>query len=80
MIVYGLGVTEHQTGTENAMAIANLALVCGQIGRPATGIMALRGQNNVQGASDLGPLPATLPGYQSVTDPVSRENLKRPGE
>ncbi|RPH40563.1 MAG: formate dehydrogenase subunit alpha, partial [Desulfobulbaceae bacterium] len=51
MIVYGLGVTEHQTGTENAMAIANLALVCGQIGRPSTGIMALRGQNNVQGAS-----------------------------
>jgi formate dehydrogenase alpha subunit len=68
MIVYGLGVTEHQTGTENAMAISNLAILCGHIGRPSTGIMALRGQNNVQGASDLGPLPATLPGYQSVTD------------
>jgi formate dehydrogenase major subunit/formate dehydrogenase alpha subunit len=68
MIVYGLGVTEHQTGTENAMAIANLALVCGHLGRPSTGIMALRGQNNVQGASDLGPLPATLPGYQPVSD------------
>jgi len=77
MIVYGLGVTEHQTGTENAMAIANLALVCGHIGRPATGIMALRGQNNVQGASDLGPLPATLPGYQSVTDPQCREKFKK---
>ena len=77
MIVYGLGVTEHQTGTENAMAIANLALVCGQIGRPATGIMALRGQNNVQGASDLGPLPATLPGYQSVTDPKCREKFQK---
>jgi len=76
MIVYGLGVTEHRTGTENAMAIANLALVCGQIGRPSTGIMALRGQNNVQGASDLGPLPATLPGYQSVTDPKSREKFE----
>jgi predicted molibdopterin-dependent oxidoreductase YjgC len=72
MIVYGLGVTEHRTGTENAMAIANLALICGHIGRPATGIMALRGQNNVQGASDLGPLPATLPGYQSVADAVLR--------
>jgi formate dehydrogenase alpha subunit len=77
MIVYGLGVTEHQTGTENCMAIANLALVCGQIGRPATGIMALRGQNNVQGASDVGPLPATLPGYQSVTDPKCREKFQK---
>jgi len=77
MIVYGLGVTEHQTGTENCMAIANLALVCGQIGRPATGIMALRGQNNVQGASDVGPLPATLPGYQSVTDPKCRDKFQK---
>jgi len=76
MIVYGLGVTEHRTGTENSMAIANLALVCGQIGRPSTGIMALRGQNNVQGASDLGPLPATLPGYQSVADPKIREKFE----
>jgi formate dehydrogenase alpha subunit len=77
MIVYGLGVTEHRTGTENAMAIANLALVCGHIGRPATGIMALRGQNNVQGASDLGPLPATLPGYQPVGNPASREKFEK---
>jgi formate dehydrogenase alpha subunit len=77
MIVYGLGVTEHQTGTENAMAIANLALVCGHIGRPSTGIMALRGQNNVQGASDLGPLPATLPGYQSVTNPALRAKFEK---
>lgn len=75
MIVYGLGVTEHQTGTENAMAISNLAILCGHIGRPSTGIMALRGQNNVQGASDLGPLPATLPGYQSVKDPKAREKF-----
>ncbi len=77
MIVYGLGVTEHQTGTENAMAIANLALVCGHIGRPSTGIMALRGQNNVQGASDLGPLPATLPGYQPVSNPEVREKFEK---
>ena len=77
MIVYGLGVTEHRTGTENAMAIANLALVCGHLGRPSTGIMALRGQNNVQGASDLGPLPATLPGYQSVKDPKAREKFEK---
>lgn len=77
MIVYGLGVTEHRTGTENAMVIANLALVCGHLGRPSTGIMALRGQNNVQGASDLGPLPATLPGYQSVKDPKAREKFEK---
>ena len=77
MIVYGLGVTEHRTGTENAMAIANLALVCGQIGRPSTGIMALRGQNNVQGASDLGPLPATLPGYQPVADQKVRDKFEK---
>jgi formate dehydrogenase major subunit/formate dehydrogenase alpha subunit len=77
MIVYGLGVTEHQTGTENAMAIANLALVCGHLGRPSTGIMALRGQNNVQGASDLGPLPATLPGYQPVTSPEARAKFEK---
>jgi formate dehydrogenase alpha subunit len=76
MIVYGLGVTEHQTGTENSMAIANLALVCGQIGRTSTGIMALRGQNNVQGASDLGPLPATLPGYQPVTSQAVRDKFE----
>jgi formate dehydrogenase alpha subunit len=77
MIVYGLGITEHQTGTENAMAIANLALVCGHLGRPSTGIMALRGQNNVQGASDLGPLPATLPGYQAVTNQDAREKFEK---
>jgi len=77
MIVYGLGVTEHQTGTENAMAIANLALVCGHIGRPSTGIMALRGQNNVQGASDLGPLPSSFPGYQSMTNAEAREKFEK---
>jgi len=77
MIIYGLGVTEHRTGTENAMAIANLALTCGHIGRPSTGIMALRGQNNVQGASDLGPSPNLLPGYQSVTDPAIRAKFEK---
>ncbi|MCC6347822.1 MAG: molybdopterin-dependent oxidoreductase, partial [Nitrospirales bacterium] len=77
MVVYGLGVTEHRTGTENSMAIANLALVCGQIGRPSTGIMALRGQNNVQGASDLGPLPDTLPGYQPVANDKAREKFEK---
>jgi len=77
MVVYGLGVTEHRTGTENAMAIANLALVCGHIGRPSTGIMALRGQNNVQGASDLGPYPSSLPGYQSILNPDARAKFEK---
>ncbi len=77
MILYGLGVTEHQTGTETAMAVANLALLCGHIGRRATGIMALRGQNNVQGASDMGPAPAAFTGYQSVTDEKIREKFEK---
>ena len=75
MILYGLGVTHHRTGSDNVMALSNLALVCGQIGRPSTGIMPLRGQNNVQGASDLGPVPTALPGYQSVTDEKVREKF-----
>ncbi len=77
MILYGLGVTEHRTGTENAMAIANLALACGHLGRPSTGIMALRGQNNVQGASDMGPSPAVCTGYQYVSKPEVREKFER---
>jgi formate dehydrogenase alpha subunit len=77
MILYGLGVTEHRNGTENAIAIANLALSCGHIGRPSTGIMALRGQNNVQGATDMGPMPATFPGYQSVTNNEVREKFEK---
>lgn len=77
MILYGLGVTEHRTGTENAMSIANFALSCGHIGRPSTGIMALRGQNNVQGASDMGPAPTVFPGYQPVSDPKVREKFEK---
>ncbi|MBV6343105.1 molybdopterin oxidoreductase family protein [Candidatus Magnetobacterium casense] len=77
MILYGLGVTEHRTGTENAMAVANLALTCGHLGRPSTGIMALRGQNNVQGASDMGPSPAVYTGYQYVSKPEVREKFER---
>lgn len=76
MILYGLGVTEHVTGTENAMAMANLCLACGQIGRPSTGIMALRGQNNVQGASDMGPAPNVFAGYQPVADPGIRSKFE----
>jgi predicted molibdopterin-dependent oxidoreductase YjgC len=77
MILYGLGVSEHRTGTEGAIAIANLALVCGQIGRESTGVNTLRGQNNVQGASDLGPLPHKLPGYQDISDDAVREKYEK---
>lgn len=67
-IVYAMGITQHITGTKNVGALANLALLTGQIGREATGVNPLRGQNNVQGACDMGALPNTLPGYQALKD------------
>ena len=67
-IVYSMGVTQHSSGTEQVRAVANLALLTGQIGRPGTGVNPLRGQNNVQGACDLACLPNCLPGYQPLTD------------
>jgi formate dehydrogenase major subunit len=65
-IVYCMGITQHTTGVNNVMNIANLAMLCGQIGRESTGVNPLRGQNNVQGACDMGALPGTYPGYQLV--------------
>lgn len=70
-IYYTLGITEHTTGTANVMSLANLALVTGHIGMENAGINPLRGQNNVQGACDMGALPNTYPGYQPVTDEKS---------
>jgi predicted molibdopterin-dependent oxidoreductase YjgC len=67
-IVYAMGITQHVTGTKNVGALANLALLTGQIGREGTGVNPLRGQNNVQGACDMGALPNVLPGYQSLKD------------
>ena len=67
-IVYAMGITQHISGTKNVAALANLALLTGQIGREATGVNPLRGQNNVQGACDMGALPDILPGYQSLKD------------
>ncbi|MGR5065104.1 formate dehydrogenase subunit alpha [Photobacterium sp. DNB22_13_2] len=64
MILYGMGITQFVSGTTNVMALADLALVCGHIGKPGTGINPLRGQNNVQGACDMGCLPNVYPGYQ----------------
>ncbi len=67
-LLWGLGVTEHRYGSEVARLICNLALMCGKVGRPGSALLPLRGQNNVQGSSDMGALPDTFTGYQSVAD------------
>ena len=67
-IFYSLGITEHSHGTDNVMALSNLALITGNIGKPFTGINPIRGQNNVQGSCDMGCLPNVYPGYQKVED------------
>ena len=71
-IYYGLGVTEHSQGSSSVMAIANLALVTGNLGRDGVGVNPLRGQNNVQGACDMGSFPHELPGYRHVSDNETR--------
>ena len=71
-IYYGLGVTEHSQGTTTVMAIANLAMATGNIGRPGVGVNPLRGQNNVQGACDMGSFPHEFPGYRHVSDAATR--------
>jgi formate dehydrogenase major subunit len=72
LILWGMGISQSVHGTDNARALIALALICGQIGRPGTGLHPLRGQNNVQGASDAGLIPMMLPDYRRVTDPVAR--------
>jgi formate dehydrogenase major subunit len=71
-IYYGLGVTEHSQGSSTVMAIANLAMCTGNIGRPGVGVNPLRGQNNVQGACDMGSFPHELPGYRHISDADTR--------
>jgi len=71
-IYYGLGVTEHSQGSSTVMAIANLAMATGNIGRRGVGVNPLRGQNNVQGACDMGAFPHELSGYRHVSDPAVR--------
>ncbi|HEY8475682.1 MAG TPA: formate dehydrogenase subunit alpha [Chloroflexota bacterium] len=66
-LIWGMGITQHINGTANAHAVINLALVTGQLGKPACGISPLRGQNNVQGCGDAGCIPTNLPGYQHLT-------------
>ncbi|WP_420550546.1 formate dehydrogenase subunit alpha [Litorivicinus lipolyticus] len=75
-IFYGLGVTEHSQGSTMVMGIANLALATGNIGREGVGVNPLRGQNNVQGACDMGSFPHELPGYQHVSDVAARSRFE----
>ena len=76
-ILYGMGITQHSHGTDNVIATANLAMLTGNIGKPSTGVNPLRGQNNVQGACDMGALPNVYPGYQSVADRTIKEKFER---
>ena len=75
-ILYAMGITQHTHGTDNVLATANLAMLTGNIGKPSTGVNALRGHNNVQGACDMGALPNVYTGYQPVDDPRVREKFE----
>ena len=75
-LLYAMGITQHSHGTDNVMATANLAMLTGNIGKPSSGVNPLRGQNNVQGACDMGALPNVYPGYQSVATPAIREKFE----
>jgi formate dehydrogenase alpha subunit len=75
-ILYAMGITQHSTGTDNVKSLANLVMACGQVGRPSTGLNPLRGQNNVQGACDMGCLPNVFSGYQPVTDEGARRKMQ----
>ncbi|WP_417426952.1 formate dehydrogenase subunit alpha [Hoeflea sp.] len=75
MIFWGMGVSQHIHGTDNSRCLISLALMCGHVGRPGTGLHPLRGQNNVQGASDAGLIPMFLPDYQTVTDDSIRQHF-----
>ena len=77
VICYCLGITQHVCGTANVESIANLAMLTGHVEQPFTGVNPLRGQNNVQGACDMGALPGVFPGYQPVSDPEIRRKFER---
>jgi formate dehydrogenase major subunit len=76
MIFWGMGISQHVHGTDNARCLISLALLTGQIGRPGTGLHPLRGQNNVQGASDVGLIPMVFPDYQPVSDSAARRRFE----
>ena len=75
IIFWGMGISQHVHGTDNARCLISLALLTGQIGRPGTGLHPLRGQNNVQGASDVGLIPMVFPDYQPVEDTAARKRF-----
>jgi len=74
-ILYTMGITQHTTGVDNVKSLANLAMLTGNVGKESTGVNPLRGQNNVQGACDMGALPNVYPGYQAVTDQGVRKKF-----
>ncbi|NTV43576.1 MAG: molybdopterin-dependent oxidoreductase, partial [Syntrophobacteraceae bacterium] len=76
-LIYAMGITQHTTGVDNVKSCANLAMLCGNVGVRGGGVNPLRGQNNVQGACDMGGLPNVLPGYQPVTDPNVIETFSK---
>ena len=76
IIFWGMGISQHIHGTDNARCLISLALMTGQIGRTSTGLHPLRGQNNVQGASDVGLIPMVFPDYQPVTDPQALKKFE----
>ena len=75
-ILYSMGITQHTTGVDNVKSVANLQMLTGNLGRPGTGICALRGQNNVQGACDMGALANVYSGYQSVLVPEMKKKME----
>ncbi|HDZ88798.1 MAG TPA: formate dehydrogenase subunit alpha, partial [Nitrospirae bacterium] len=77
MLFYSMGITQHITGVDNVRSCANLIMLTGHIGQPYSGLNPLRGQNNVQGACDMGALPEFYSGYQKVSDPASRRKFRR---
>ena len=77
MICWTLGITEHHNATDNVLALINLALLTGKVGREGCGLNPLRGQNNVQGGGDMGAIPARLPGFQDVEDPAIRGRFEK---
>jgi formate dehydrogenase major subunit len=77
IVFWGMGISQHVYGTDNARCLISLALMCGHVGRPGTGLHPLRGQNNVQGASDSGLIPMVFPDYQSVENPAVRAKFER---
>lgn len=77
MILYCMGITQHNCSTDNVIALSNLVMLTGNVGRPGTGLCPLRGQNNVQGACDMGALPDVLSGYQKIADPSVREKFSK---